>query len=653
MMKTTIKILLLLFSVSVSGQLTPANEVSPFSNSADYMHDQFTLLNASDAFVYAAQLLNDAELTTLTTRADTDSARIDDALTQLQDSIFNARTITDHDTLALTDKGKRIYVNATSDKTLTLRVEDSVAYPINTEIYLTNLGEGDLTVIPEIGVDMDSEDGARSLVKIGASATLKKVASDQWILFGDIENKYTETVFIPTYNPGDPEHWLIDSDADFDSINSEVKRVFFAEQGDYTKITINSSGTSTAKRYLVLYRDDDTHPFKLDSAQLADVDIVVDSSNYWVIDRMASFNSAGAAIELTNSSSNILINRCYTKNFAVNGILLEGPPAPSVMENVTIQNCRIGPMTQAGRAGDNVGIFFNGEANDEDRNYLNVKLLNNEIYNCNDGIMTFQIVANNNICSMTNGLIQGNEIWIDTLIYSDGAGNQDSDGLYAFAENAIDIKFGSTDSTMPLVIKENRVWGFRTSDNGGGAYDSWGEAIVAHFGVRYLNILNNTVYNSNRGIANSGLEGASFSVDSVLISGNIIFNIGFKAVGGTEEANYNNTSIRAHFENNIIRALDNTSSKWYVYNNDETNLWVNDNVIINSNQEGGARSGTTTMEDNWYYGTTRINVGDGTFDADQFAANMADTTFVIKRFSLNPEVVTIEDVVTTPSSPHY
>ena len=70
-------ILMLMVSVSAYGQLTPANEYSPFSNAEDYMHDQFTLLNASDAFVYAAQLLNDAEIAALIILTEADSIRID------------------------------------------------------------------------------------------------------------------------------------------------------------------------------------------------------------------------------------------------------------------------------------------------------------------------------------------------------------------------------------------------------------------------------------------------------------------------------------------------------------------------------------------------------------------------------------------------
>jgi hypothetical protein len=51
-------IILLLISCSAFGQLTPANEISPFSNSRDYMHDQFGLLNNSDEYVSAGVDLN-------------------------------------------------------------------------------------------------------------------------------------------------------------------------------------------------------------------------------------------------------------------------------------------------------------------------------------------------------------------------------------------------------------------------------------------------------------------------------------------------------------------------------------------------------------------------------------------------------------------
>lgn len=43
--------ILIFISGSVFGQLTPANEISPFSNASDYLHDQFARLNNSDEYV--------------------------------------------------------------------------------------------------------------------------------------------------------------------------------------------------------------------------------------------------------------------------------------------------------------------------------------------------------------------------------------------------------------------------------------------------------------------------------------------------------------------------------------------------------------------------------------------------------------------------
>lgn len=50
-MKTIYTILLLIIPISVIGQLTPANEISPFSNATDYLHQQFGLLNNSDEYI--------------------------------------------------------------------------------------------------------------------------------------------------------------------------------------------------------------------------------------------------------------------------------------------------------------------------------------------------------------------------------------------------------------------------------------------------------------------------------------------------------------------------------------------------------------------------------------------------------------------------
>ena len=87
MMRTAIKILMLLVSVSAYSQLTPANEYSPFSNAEDYMHDQFTLLNGSDTYLDAAITLNEAALAS----APRDSAYTNSVIaintTQIQDTL--------------------------------------------------------------------------------------------------------------------------------------------------------------------------------------------------------------------------------------------------------------------------------------------------------------------------------------------------------------------------------------------------------------------------------------------------------------------------------------------------------------------------------------------------------------------------------------
>ena len=50
-MKTILSILIIFISVSVIGQLTPANVVSPWSNATDYWHQQFAKLNSSDEYL--------------------------------------------------------------------------------------------------------------------------------------------------------------------------------------------------------------------------------------------------------------------------------------------------------------------------------------------------------------------------------------------------------------------------------------------------------------------------------------------------------------------------------------------------------------------------------------------------------------------------
>ena len=112
---------------------------------------------------------------------------IDNNTTQLQDSLFHSRTSTDSDSIDLTDKGGKIYMNHSDTDTITLRTNAAVQFPLETEITIIQWGSGQTNIEAEGGVTINSADGALNLRVQYSAATLIKKDTDVWILVGDIE----------------------------------------------------------------------------------------------------------------------------------------------------------------------------------------------------------------------------------------------------------------------------------------------------------------------------------------------------------------------------------------------------------------------------------------------------------------------------------
>jgi hypothetical protein len=129
------------------------------------------------------------------------------------------------------------------------------------------------------------------------------------------------------------------------------------------------------------------------------------------------------------------------------------------------------PMTASGISNDAVAIILIGEEWNIDGYVLNTKILNNEIRNCNDGIMPLRFPSQGHHVNYPGTLIDGNHIYVDTDVYTDGNGKHKADGLWAWTENAIDLKAGSDDPDNPMIITNNILWGYRRTDTNGGGPD--------------------------------------------------------------------------------------------------------------------------------------------------------------------------------------
>lgn len=89
-------------------------------------------------------------------------------------------------TLVLLDAGQHIDMNSGSANNLTVPPNVDVAFAIDDEILVSQYGAGQTTIVAGAGVTIRSKGGALKLTGQYSAATLKKIGTNEWYLFGDI-----------------------------------------------------------------------------------------------------------------------------------------------------------------------------------------------------------------------------------------------------------------------------------------------------------------------------------------------------------------------------------------------------------------------------------------------------------------------------------
>lgn len=98
---------------------------------------------------------------------------------------INAQTGTSY-TLVLTDAGQTVTLSNAAAITLNIPTNASVAFPVGTQIDFSAIGAGQVTFTPAGGVTMNSKGTYTKSNGQYSGQTLKKLATDTWLLVGDI-----------------------------------------------------------------------------------------------------------------------------------------------------------------------------------------------------------------------------------------------------------------------------------------------------------------------------------------------------------------------------------------------------------------------------------------------------------------------------------
>lgn len=490
---------------------------------------------------------------------------------------------------------------------------------------------------------------------------LMLMVSGMGTLLAESPSKYLVPVGIPDYDSTNPRHFLITpSNNGWSRINNASYRYFYVEPGNYQslgRITITQSGSQNKPRYVSLHNGNDIHPGKLPKSQQARVLMDFDGVSHWVVDRLSTIDRPhDLAIRVLPVSHDIVFNRLYMHNFKKCFTIFGNNSNVNFTRDITIQKCRFDSMSFKGIDNDNVAILLHGTDWDGFRRVQNVHVLDCEIVNCNDGLMPLKW-SNTNVPDQVvdyQGLvIDGNHIYVDNRVYTDGEGNLDPTGDYALTENAIDLKGGSENPDNPMVITNNYFGGFRRTDQNGGGSGSWGSAIVIHFGVWNVVIKGNVFFNSARGLSMGAKRKEAYSGKNITILGNTFESIGdYWTISNRPVMSYFYESKNLTSCNNVFVASDG-QAKWLNLSGTEEDMEVADNVVIGNLVLGGSRSLTTKIYGNWFYGNTPQRSSDGITYPSAADANMQNLIFTTDRYTNNPRTITIPGILTTEQSPHY
>lgn len=101
-------------------------------------------------------------------------------------SVVTNRRTSDY-TLVLTDVNKLIELNSASAISVTIPRYADVAIPVESQLLIVQYGAGQGTIVAGSGVTLRSAGGKLKLNSQYSAATLIKIATDEWYVFGDLK----------------------------------------------------------------------------------------------------------------------------------------------------------------------------------------------------------------------------------------------------------------------------------------------------------------------------------------------------------------------------------------------------------------------------------------------------------------------------------
>jgi len=198
---------------------------------------------------------------------------------------------------------------------------------------------------------------------------------------------------------------------------------------------------------------------------------------HWVVQGLTLRGPDSTACYVRPGAEHVVFDSMLIEDFGAYGVRLLGNYS-------TVQNCVIRRMAP-GVDGCAVEIRVRDTPN------VGNRVLDNEIYDCNDGV---GVIWNSrkdadHYVECRDLVVEGNDLYLTSNRHVIRPA-----GTFAGAENAIDIKAGPRSVSEPMRFTGNRMWGFRRTVPGSDGPASDGAAVTIHRGAQRILFEGNVIF---------------------------------------------------------------------------------------------------------------------------------------------------------------
>ena len=465
---------------------------------------------------------------------------------------------------------------------------------------------------------------------------------------------FQDSYEVPVVLPSCAGAKIIETDADWASINDPGITVFCVKPGDYRsatpvgtgfstssgRILITESGTAGTPRVIRawnttgdIWDKDSSEVAIIDSFRMTDV-------SYWTIANLhfhtqdLDVNTNNANLWVKNSDHVIIQDNLIEEGLA--GIYLIGDSDYHTVQRNVIRDGLIW-------GGDSLGILMSS-GNVPDLESRGNRFVNNENYDSGQNI-TISIRDPDLGSTFPGTIVADNDLYLTNARYTDCNGNMDPEGDCSAAEYRLVFKMAGSgwEEADRVTVVRNRAWGSRPTDPIIGGSGSPGGVMetCCIYTKHFVLFEDNIIFDGSATGIGTGM------VEDILVRGNVIQNI-FHATGIGNGFLIGGTG--AIFEENVVLDVDRGF----------TTATVGRDAVMRCNQMMNIREGDFvntsnghTLDRNTHFNSATNPIYRGADDvvyADAASSNNMELCFLTKRLT-DPTTVCLPLARTTATTP--